>query len=311
MIEVAGLWLLRPLWLLGVPLVALAVWWWRHQRGLSRWRRIFDPKLVPALERLGHIIPSSGAGVAASLASVAAIIALALAGPATRNASAPAFRNLDVVFLLIDLSDSVTKGGGLDDARAAAARVLSEASGRPVALAVFAGETYLVSGPTEDPQTLGTAIAVMDADTMPDKGSRPDRALRFVHARLAEASALGADVVLVSDGGGVGPEALQEAKSLHADGALVSALFVEPAKEPYGMPPASRAGLQALARAGGGVVADASRPDAVLAQLQDNAGAAARDDRLAPLLFADRGRLVLVLALVPALLLIRRRGSTP
>ena len=302
--------LLRPLWLMALPPIALAAWWaWWRRRGIPYWSSVLDPRLVPALERLGHIVKSRGGGNAVGLGSIATIVALSLSGPATRNQGAPSFRNLDVVFLLVDLSDSVTRGGGIDDVRAAAARVLSDANGRPVALAVFAGEAYLVSGPTDDPAALETTVAVMDAGTMPDRGSRPDRALDLVRTRLTESSALGGDAILISDGGGVGPEALHEAELLGKTGFPVSALFVEPGSRPYGMPPPNRDALEALVRAVGGALADARHPDAVMTRLQRRIGAEVRDPRLATILFADHGRLILVLALFPAVLLFRRRAS--
>lgn len=311
-LALAGIDLLRPLWLLALAPAALAAWWaWRQRRGMPHWGRILDPKLAPTLTRLGFLVRSRGGSDAAWLGALAAIIAVALSGPATRNESAPTFRNLDVVFLVVDLSDSVTRGGAIDDVRAAAARVLGDAGGRPVALAVFAGEAYLVSGATDDPSTLETSVAVMDAETMPDKGSRPDRALALVRDRLAESAALGADVVLISDGGGIGPEALHEAELLRRAGAPVSALFVAPTDLPYGAPPPSREALEGLARAGGGALADAARPEAVMARLHERIGAEAHDRRLTSILFADRGRLVLALALLPALILFRRRASRP
>lgn len=307
MIEIAGLWLLRPYWLLAVPLVALLAWHAHRRRGaLASWGRILDPKLVPALEALGHVTSTRRGLRVLLLAATAALAVLALTGPATRKDQAPAFRNLDTVFLVVDLSDSMTRGGALDDLQAAAAHVLSDSSGRPVALLVFAADAYLASAPTEDPATLETIVSVLDAETMPDAGSRPDRALRLVREMLARAEKRRTDVLLISDGGGVNAETLHEAELLHGLGARVSAIYVAPTARTYGMPAPRRDALDDLARRGGGLLADAGESGRVVALLRESSSAAISAD-MAALTFEDHGRLVLLLALVPALLLFRRR----
>ena len=309
MIAAGDLFLVRPLWLIALPLVlAGVVLLLRHRRGLSGWGEVIAPDFLRFLASRGHVLPPRGQDTAVILGALAGLIALALTGPATRNDAAPSFRHLDVVYLMIDLSDSVTQGGSLDDAKAAAAQVLSEVGTRPVALALFAGESYLVSPPTSDPATLETALAVLAADTLPDRGSRPDRALTEARQVLSEAGARQADVILISDGGGLGPEALHAARVLAAEGTRVSAAFVDPADPPHAMPVANRDAMAKLAEAGGGRLADAD-DTASVSRLLDAGGLLAADATTAALLLKDFGRWLLWLALIPALLLFRRRQT--
>lgn len=309
MIEWGSVALLRPLWLLAAPAALLLAWVGaRRADELAPWRRIVDPELLPALRRLGYVEDGRGSAAVWLLGTAAIFCTIALAGPATRNADAPAFRNLDVIMLLLDLSPSVTRSGGLDDAQAAVSRLLDAHGTRPVALAVFAGESYLVSVPTVETETLQTAVGVVGPEIMPDAGSRPDRALAFARTTLEDAAAERADVVLVSDGGGVGPEALHEAKLLRGQGMRVSSVFVAPEAPPYGAPAVDRAALEALAQAGDGLAVDATQPDDLIDALARETGSAGRAERAA-LLFTDHGRWLVAVACIPLLLLFRRGGT--
>lgn len=300
--------LLRPLWLAGVVLAAgLAALVLRHRRSLGGWAGIIEPHLLRFLAARGQVQMPRGGGTAALFAAVAGLAALALSGPATRNDGAPGFRNHAVIFLLIDLSHSVTEGGNLEDVQAAAALVLAGAGTRPVALALYAGEAYLVSPPTSDPASLETVVSVLGAGTLPDGGSRPDRGLDLARRVIGAAEARQVDLIVVSDGGGFGPDADHTTRVLREEGVRVSAIYVAPADTPYGMPAPDREALARLAAAGGGIVTDATDTASLAALLDDTRDHATGDAEVAALLFKDHGRWFLWPALVPALLLFRRR----
>lgn len=308
MTELQDFELLRPLWLIACPLALLAGGLVAFtSSGLARWNRVIDPELLSALRRLGHVTEARRDGAPWLIALTAALVASGLAGPATRNPDAPVLRNLDAVMILMDLSPSVTEGGGLDDAQAAVSRLIDRHGTRPLALGVYAAESFLVSVPTEDPAALQTVIAVADAETMPVGGSRPDRALDLARQTLADTAAARPDIILVSDGGGTGPEAEDRARQMAAAGMRVSAVFVPPDARPYGMPPGDRAGLAAVAAAGGGVTVDAGNLVGLEAILADRQGTANLDSTQRNLHFTDHGRWLLGLALVPLALLFRRR----
>jgi len=207
-ISLAQFALLRPWWLIAIPIViALACLAWRRADGFGRWHEVIDPDLLPVLTHLGRVEIGARDYRPVFMALAASLMAIGLAGPSVRNPGAPVFRNMDAIVILMDLSPSVVEGGGLGDAQAAVARLLDRSGTRPVALIVYTGESFLVSVPTREPQALKSAIAVIDPETMPIGGSRPDRALELAMQTLNDAKSSHADVIIVSDGGGLGPDA--------------------------------------------------------------------------------------------------------
>ncbi|WP_138471584.1 VWA domain-containing protein [Poseidonocella sp. HB161398] len=302
--------LLRPLWLAGLPLaLAAAVLARRHAGGLAAWRRVADPALLEAMRRRGHVTPSHS-GAEPWLAALAlALLCAGLAGPADRDPDAPVLRDRHLLLVLLDLSPSVTRGGGLDDAQAAVSRLVDIGGTRPTGLIVYAGESFLAALPTEDPGAVQGMIAVADGETMPVGGSRPDRALAMAQRVLRDAAAPEADVVLVSDGGGMGPEALGIARQMAEEGSRISAVFVPQGAPQYGLPPGDPEGLEAVARAGGGRMADAGAAGTVDALLPVRRGTGARGTELRALQYRDRGPWLAAAALVPLALLFRRRRA--
>lgn len=304
---IESLTLLRPLWFLALPIVAVlalrAAW---RSAPLGDWSKAVDPHLMALFARSGALLGGRRqANLAAALA--AGILALALTGPAVERPEAATFRNLDATVVVLDLSRSVTEGGRFKEARQAAQSVAEAAGTRSLALIVYAGDAYTALSPTNDRETLATTLFALDADTVPDRGSHPERGLALARRTLAEANVVAADVVLISDGDGVGQAAEREAAAIRDKGWQLHALFVPAAKAlPPGAPRPDRAALDRLSGAGGGRAADIDNPQAVL----DRVGASTAQHLAAGgfgvLAFADFGRWLLLLALVPALLLFRR-----
>lgn len=313
---------LRPLWLIGLPLVgALGYWALRRRRGIGGWTGFIDRDLMSALTALGHVVRPSARAHPPAAALVAAALCLALGGPAARDPDAPSFRNLDGVVLVMDMSRSLTLGGGLDGAKAAAVFLSRDLGGRPVGLIVFAGEPYAVGAMTTDAATLESPIAVLGPEVMPDTGSRPDRALEMAAGMLAGAGVIGGDVVLISDGGGIGGggggidgATERAAERVVAAGGRVSTVYVSPGpaiaeRRAEGMPSPDPGELARIAAVGGGIAVTAARPDELGRALHRSRGDALARSELAPLVFRDFGRHLLLPALLPALALFRRRAS--
>lgn len=306
MIEWGGVILLRPQWLLALPVVAfLALWSLRRATRLSGWDRAIDPPLLAALHRLGRVLPETPhSGMVPAL--LAGIIAISLVGPAREVSDASTFHNVDGLVLAMDLSRSVAEGGRLPQARAAARLLVERAGSRPVGLIVFAGDAYLASPLTTDSRALGASIAMLDGDTVPDPGSRPERALALARRVLADSRIIAGDVVLISDGGGT-EDAVREAASLAAAGARISTMYVEPLATPAGVPPTpGPALLDKVAGAGGGPTGDVLDPVRLVDRIGPPSAARLARSDLALLLWTDYGRYLLVLALLPALGLFRR-----
>lgn len=302
--------LLRPWWLLVLPLTLLAAIWMRRRRLAGAWAGVIEPALMPALRRLGLLSDGRRDPAVVLPFAAAALLALALSGPAMPRQGAVEYRALDPLVLALDLSPSVVADTrALADAQAAAATLLQLANGRPVGMMVYAADAYLASAPTSDADNLSGLIAVLARDTMPVAGSRPDIALSMARDLFGGRNGPGiggADLVLISDGGGTGPRAVEEAARLATDGARVWALTLPHAAE--GAPPPNPDALAQLARAGGG---DAFAMDEASA-LMDRIAASrtirlARED-IAGQGFRDFGPFLLPLAMLAMLPLFRRRG---
>ena len=299
--------LLRPLWFLALPVVAVlalrAAW---RSAPLGDWSKAVDPHLMTLYARRGALLGGRRqANLAAALA--AGILALALTGPAVERPEAATFRNLDATVVVLDLSRSVTEGGRFKEARQAAQSVAEAAGTRSLALIVYAGDAYTALSPTNDRESLATTLFALDADTVPDRGSHPERGLALARRTLAEANVVAADVVLISDGDGIGQAAEREAAAIRDKGWQLHALFVPAAKAlPAGAPRPDRTALDRLATAGGGRAADIEGPQAVLDRVGASTAQHLAANGYGVLAFADLGRWLLLLALVPALFLFRR-----
>ena len=287
-----GALLLRPLWLAALlPLLALA--WWLDRRGPSAggWEQVMPPQMLAAMQALGVLGGGPGRWAAMRPLAAAALVVLGLSGPALPRADAPVLRRTDSVLIAIDMSPSVARGPALAQAQQVAAALLQGLAGRPVGLILYSGEAFAASAPTTDPRTLQTLIAVLDRDTVPGHGSRPAAAIGLAARMLSDAGQ--ADLVLISDGGGVDAQAVAEAGRL-ADGAAPQAP----------QPPADA--LDRLTRAGGQALR-AADADGLAARL-DRGGDRRRDPALSALGYRDLGPFLAALAALPLLQMLRRRA---
>lgn len=270
--------ILRPLWLLALPLfLVMAAGIWRR-RAAGEWAGVIDPALMPVLRRLRLFSDARGDPTAILPLAGAALVALALSGPAQLRPGAVEYRVLDPLILAVDMSPSVVADERvLTGAKAAAMGLLDRAAGRPVGLMLYSADAWLAFAPTSDAQSLQGLIGVLGRDTVPVAGSRPDIALSMARDLFGgrQGPGLGgADLVLITDGGGAGPRAVEEAARLASDGARVWALTLPDSAE--GAPLPQPDAMVALARAGGGAAVSADD----VADLSDRI-AAARTLRLA------------------------------
>ncbi|WP_010394726.1 VWA domain-containing protein [Paracoccus sp. TRP] len=285
--------LLRPLWLLALAaLVLLALAIWRRGPDAGGWQAVLPPHMRRGMAALGQLGAGTDRARYLPLAGAAALV-LGLAGPAVQRAKAPVFAQSDAVVIALDMSSSVADGPGLKDAQAAAAGLLAQLAGRPVGLILYAGEAYLIAAPTQDPATLETQIAVLDAETMPDEGSHPAAALAMAGQLLRGLRR--ADLVLISDGGGIDQAAQAEAARLQSGGVRISALTVA------GNPPSDPEALRTIAN---GPVARFDDPYRVARSLASSG--LDRDPALRSQQYYDLGPWLALLALLSLLLRFRR-----
>jgi Ca-activated chloride channel homolog len=309
MIEFDAIALLRPWWLIAVPaIIILGYCCAPSPTGLGGWDKAVERKLLAGLKQRGAVVPGSGGHMLASVLA-AIIIAIALVGPALERENKNTFRNLDATVIVFDVSRSIAAGGHLPEARNAARAIVEAAGSRQVALIAYAGDAYLVSPFTTDHEGLSTTILALDAQTVPDPGSRPTRAILLARRTLDETNIAQGDVVLISDGGGIDAATLREGEALARAGHPLTTLFV-PAKLPMPdtAPLPDRARLEALAISANGAAADVLDRDSTSALLRNRSALRLGQGDYAVLAWSDYGRLLVAAALIPTLFLFRRRA---
>ncbi len=291
--------LLRPLWLVALPVVAGLGWWMlRRSRGLGDWRRAADPALLRALAMLGKVEPQARNLPLLAALGVAALAVLALAGPAVERRDSLSYRNLDGVVLVVDASASVVEDPRWPQALTLSRFAVAGLGTRPGGTVVFAGDAYVATDLTMDHLQLGQTVSLIDAETVPDPGSRPERGLALAARMLREGGVVAGDVLLLSDGGGRGPASLAEAEARAALGARLSGIARGPT-----------AAAASHATVGGGRVFGLGEVEALTAWLAEDARTRLERQDYPLLFWADHGRLLLALALIPMLLLFRRRAA--
>lgn len=300
--SVAGLeiTLLRPLWLLALPLLAALGWWLATRRGgIGDWQRAGDAALIAAMAALGRLERASGRSALWALLATVSLIVLALAGPAVERRDTLSFRNLDGVLFVLDASPSMVEGTGWSQVQTAARFGVASLGTRPGGLIVYAGDAYVASDMTLDHLQLGQTMSLIGPETVPDAGSRPARALLLAAEMLGTAQVLAGDVILLTDGAGLAAESLQAASAIAGQGARLSLVAVGEAGPAFAT----------HAAAGGGRVFGLSEVEALADWLGEDARTRLEAQNYPLLYWNDLGRMLLLLALLPLLLLFRRQAA--
>lgn len=297
--------LLRPWWLLALPVVGLLYLLSRPRGGaLAGWDKAADPHLLAAMVARGA--QAAGTRFRAPAILVTLLVGIvALAGPAVRRQDRDRLRNLDATIIAMDVSQDM--GGQIREAASAAHDVLAHIGARQAALIVFAGDAYLASALTDSTGAIDTDLFALDDTTVPDPGVRPDRALALADRVLEQAHILDGDVVLLSSGGGLsGTGAIRAAAALARQGHRVFTIDAAAAGRSTG---SARAALEAVAAAGNGFEVPMLRPDRLLDALSGEAIRRTDSSIVNALNWRDFGRLVLIFAALPLLLGFRKAAT--
>jgi Ca-activated chloride channel family protein len=323
----AELHLLRPWWLLAVPLAVLVSYLaWRRLDGAARWRRECDAALLPYLMGPTH----GSRGRAASLLAGGCVVlaALALAGPSWQRAQQQSYRSLSARLLVLDVSRSMD-ARDLEPSRMHRARrklqaIIESPFDGQTGLVVFAGDAFTVSPLTDDAATLLAMLPALDTAVVPVQGSAGDRALALAARLLADGGSERGHVLLIGDGLPLEPSRTR-ARALRDAGYPVSVLGVgtrrgAPIPTPDGtlledsrgkvvVPRLAEEELAAVARAGGGTYVRISDDDSDLQRLAPSLRADATATQAVErhtTRWADQGFWLLPLLLLAAALGFRR-----
>jgi Ca-activated chloride channel family protein len=289
--------LLRPGWLLALPVLAAVGWWlWRRAGVAGDWARAADPALLRALAALGRVEPQGSRLPMLAALAASGLLVLALSGPAVERRDAVSYRNLDGAVFVLDASPAHVGGPLWPQVVAAGRFAIAGLGARPAGLVLYAGDAYVATDMTSDLLQLGQTLSLVTSETVPDPGTRPARGLALAVRMLAEAQVIAGDVVLVTDGGGLGPDALREAAAIAARGARLAVVAPGP-PDP---------GMAALAQVGGGRVFALTEAAALSDWLSEGARTRLERQDFALLFWHDLGRYLLIPALAALLILFRR-----
>lgn len=194
--------LLRPLWVLAIPIIAL-LWWLIRPRTsqMGPTDTSIAPHLAAAL-RVGdkgrqRIYPIDG------LALAAVLIALAAAGPAWTRIPNPLIADTAPLVVTLKVTPSMQETD-LAPSRADRARfkildLITARAGARTALVAYAGTAHRVAPLTEDPNILRPLLESLVPEAMPVSGDDAPAAYATATAILKDAETPGAVLFVLDD----------------------------------------------------------------------------------------------------------------
>jgi len=323
--------LLRPLWLLALPLLAWLTWrLWRAPMRGGAWARWIAPSLH------AHVLSGRddkrGTGRFAGLVGLAGLLGIvALAGPAWERVPQPLYQGDSALVIVLDLSRSMDAQdiapSRLERAVLKVRDILERRPADQFGLVVYSANAFVVTPLTTDTRNIELLLPELSTSIMPSQGSFPAVGLRKGAELLDQAGLPGGDLLLVADEAG-GPGARRVAAELAARDIRTSVLAVGTsagAPVPVGdgrllrdrdgrivLPGMSEGPLRQLAAEGRGrfavLSADDRDLDHLLSPLLRRSAGEARDADAQVDAWRDRGPWLL-LALLPLGLLGFRRGA--
>lgn len=226
-IESVEVTLLRPAWLLALPLIAYA-WWMRGNPGERRstWRHACDADLLKILLRSRDTWrESKQRRHLVALLSLAAMVALV--GPAFQRAPTDALRDDASLIIALDLSASMlTKDiapSRIGRAKFKIIDLLESRRSGDSALLVYAADAFAVTPLTFDSATINAMLPALEPDIMPAQGSNTAAAVEMAITLLQRGGRDSGDLVLFTDGLGA-TEPLPLAQRAADNGLRVSVL---------------------------------------------------------------------------------------
>ncbi len=196
--------LLRPWWLLAfVPLVLMLWRWLVLQRSGGLWEKVVDARL------LKHVVTTASDSGRRFLPlglffCAGSLVIFAMAGPVWERWPQPVYSTQDPLVVVLDLSRSMDaadiKPNRITRARHKIRDLLRRRPDGQTALLVYAAQAFVVTPLTQDTQTIGSLIPVLETNLMPEQGTRPDLALLQANTLLEQSEAGPGHVLLITDG---------------------------------------------------------------------------------------------------------------
>lgn len=288
---------LRPWWLLMIlPVLGLALAFWRQTPKLHAWAEVCDPHL------LNHLLQGKGQGKR-TMSLLCLFLSLLLmtasvAGPVWYKLPVATYKPVQPRVLVLDMSDNMLANDLTPNRLARAKFKLHDLFARKgigqFGLVVFTGEPFIVSPLTDDGQTISSLLSSLTPDIMPVTGQNLDSAMSEA-SKLIQQAGYEQGQILVLTADSPSSAAITLARKL-AGSSIFSSIM--PVKSDIKLNPL----FQSFANAGGGQLlrytSDSDDLDQWINASKNQQFALSKDDDVP--LWRDEGRWFLI----PALLLL-------
>jgi Ca-activated chloride channel family protein len=183
--------LLRPFWLLILPLPVWLVWrLWHRRRQVGRWQRLLPPAFHAELLTRGRLRNSRLPWVL--LGTGWLLACLALLGPSWQHLEQPSLRRADPLVVLLELTPAMLAGDlqptRLEHAKRKLIDLLRARQDAQTAVVVFAGSAHVLVPLSNDLETTRNLLDVLKPELMPEPGHRADLAVALGLALLEQGS---------------------------------------------------------------------------------------------------------------------------
>lgn len=247
--------LIRPWFLLLLPLITVALWLkYQQQRNSVELSELCDPHLLAAIvdHADGNTAGSSNNSALTTLIALFCLFCLfiiGLAGPSWEKKPIPLIEPQNARVVVLGLAQSMTNTdlapSRFQRAKFKTVDLIRSAPSVLQALVIYSGDAFVVSPLSDDHNTILNLLKAIDMDTLPTPGNRTDRGLETA-AQLLDQTSLGhKEIILISDT--ASPLSLQTAQQLAAGNIQVSVLSVNTTNS------ANESVLKAIAKTGKGV----------------------------------------------------------
>ncbi len=182
--------LLRPYWLLILPLLIWLLWrLWHRQLQVGRWQRLLPEAFHAALLTRGRLRHSRLPWLVLGLAWLLAVIALL--GPSWQRFEQPSMKRSDPLVVLLELTPSMLASDApptrLEQAKRKLLDLLERRQDVQTAVVVFAGSAHTVVPLSDDLATTRNLLDALHPTLMPEQGQRADLAVAKGLALLEQA----------------------------------------------------------------------------------------------------------------------------
>lgn len=178
----SALWphLLRPFWLLIVPLLLWLLWrLWHRQRQIGRWQRLLPEAFHAELLTRGRLRNSRLPWVALALAWLLAC--LALLGPSWQRVEQPSLKRADPLVVLLEATPAMLAADApptrLEQAKRKLTDLLRNRADAQTSVVVYAGSAHTLVPLSDDLATTTNLLNALSPALMPEPGQRADLAV--------------------------------------------------------------------------------------------------------------------------------------